>query len=97
MRARLFRLSPRENVLLITTHHTLADGWSQNIMQRELWTVYESLVEGTTPSLQPLAIQYGDFAHWQKQWIESEEVGDHLDFLDQVPRRTASPCWIFSA
>lgn len=80
IRARLFRLGPGEHVLVITTHHILVDGWSQNVIQRDLWAIYDSLVEGRERSLPTLAIQYGDFVHWQQEWLASDAAKEELDF-----------------
>lgn len=79
-RAELFRLQPEEHVLVVTVHHILADGWSQNVLQRELWSVYEALTQGEDPSLPSLAIQYSDFTSWQKEWLASAEAREHLDY-----------------
>ena len=80
MRARLFRLGVQEHALVLTTHHILVDGWSQNVMQRDLWTIYEALGEGLEPSLPPLTIQYGDFAQWQREWLASDNAHKELDY-----------------
>ena len=80
MRARLFRLGREEHVLVITSHHIISDGWSQNVLQRELWTCYEALAQGHEPSLPPLPIQYGDFAHWQQEWIASDGPRNQFEF-----------------
>jgi non-ribosomal peptide synthetase component F/thioesterase domain-containing protein/acyl carrier protein len=80
LRARLFRLDAREHVLVVTIHHILADGWSQSIIQRDLWTAYEALAHGQEPSLPPLAIQYSDFTAWQKDWLLSPESQKHMEF-----------------
>jgi non-ribosomal peptide synthetase component F/thioesterase domain-containing protein len=79
-RARLFRLAPEDHVLVITIHHILADGWSHNVFQRELWTAYEALTENREPELPPLAIQYSDFTTWQREWLASAEAREHLEF-----------------
>ena len=79
-RAKLFRLRPDDHILVVTLHHIIADGWSQNVFQRELWLAYEALSDGKNISLPPLAIQYGDFAVWQKEWLASEQAREHLDF-----------------
>jgi len=80
IRARLFRLGPDEHVLVITTHHILADGWSQNVIQRDLWALYEALSEGHEPSLPALPIQYGDFVHWQQEWLGSNTAREELEY-----------------
>ena len=80
IRARLFRVSSQEHVLVISTHHILVDGWSQNVIQRDLWAIYEALLEGREPALAPLSIQYGDFVHWQQEWLSSDSAREQLDF-----------------
>jgi len=79
-RARLFRLAPEDHVLVVTIHHIVADGWSHNVFQRELWTAYEALRENREPELSPLAIQYSDFTTWQRKWLASAEARQHLEF-----------------
>ncbi|MHB8499327.1 MAG: condensation domain-containing protein [Candidatus Acidiferrales bacterium] len=80
MRTRLFRLGLNEHALVLTTHHILVDGWSQNVIQRDLWTIYEARGEGHEPSLPPLSIQYGDFAQWQREWLASDHAHKELDY-----------------
>jgi non-ribosomal peptide synthetase component F/thioesterase domain-containing protein len=79
-RARLFRLTTEDHVLVVTIHHILADGWSHNVFQRELWSAYEALTENRKPELTPLPIQYSDFTTWQKEWLASAEARAHLEF-----------------
>jgi len=80
LRARLFRLAPQEHVLMLTTHHIIVDGFSQSVIQRDLWTIYEATSKGETPTLPALTIQYGDFAHWQEEWLKSDAAREELDF-----------------
>ncbi|HVO58731.1 MAG TPA: condensation domain-containing protein [Dongiaceae bacterium] len=79
-RARLFRLGPQSHALMTTIHHILADGWSNKILQDDLWNAYHALAAGKEPALAPLSIQYSDFAAWQKDWMESAEAQEHLGF-----------------
>lgn len=79
-RARLFRMDAHDHILIVTLHHIIADGWSQSIFQRELWSTYEALKNNRQPPLQPLDIQYGDFAVWQKAWLASDEAREELTF-----------------
>jgi non-ribosomal peptide synthetase component F/thioesterase domain-containing protein len=79
-RALLCRLSPQEHVLVITIHHILADAWSVQVFQRELWTAYENLQLGKEASFAPLALQYGDFSVWQRDNVASGALTEHLDF-----------------
>ena len=80
-RAKLFRISSEEHVLLTTLHHILCDGWSQRVLQDDLWTLYSEFQEGRGPSqLAPLPIQYGDFTAWQRDWLASSEAQEQLEF-----------------
>lgn len=79
-RACLFCLQPDDFVLLITTHHIIADGWSQRIVQQELWSTYEAMAGGRLPQLAELPIQYADFAAWQRDWLNSPAAGEHLSY-----------------
>lgn len=88
LRARLFRLSPDEHVLMITTHHILSDGWSQTVIQSDLWKIYEAFSESVEPQLAPLAIHYADYVHWQQEWLASEAARDELAFWQ---KKLASP------
>jgi non-ribosomal peptide synthetase component F/thioesterase domain-containing protein len=79
-RARLFRIAPDDHVLVTTIHHILADGWSGGVIQRELWTAYEALLQGREPALAALPIQYSDFVAWEKERSASAEMREHLDY-----------------
>jgi non-ribosomal peptide synthetase component F/thioesterase domain-containing protein len=79
-RACLFRTAPDEHLLLTVIHHILADGWSNKILQDDLWTAYQALSEGREPALPPLTIQFSDFTAWQRDWLDSAEAQQYLDF-----------------
>ena len=68
-RAKLFRLGADDHVLSIVLHHIIADGWSVDILSRELDQFYEAACRGVDPltTLTPLPVQYRDFSVWQQQ------------------------------
>ncbi|HEX2191293.1 MAG TPA: condensation domain-containing protein, partial [Longimicrobiaceae bacterium] len=85
LRATLVRLSDEEHVLLLTMHHIVSDGWSMGVLFRELFTLYESLsrpsgAAGPASPLPPLAVQYADFAVWQRSWLRGEVLRRQLDW-----------------
>jgi thioesterase domain-containing protein/non-ribosomal peptide synthetase component F len=82
LRARLFRLRPEEYVLMLTAHHIIVDGFSQNVIQRDLWAIYEAMSKSEAPSLPPLTIQYGDFVHWQEEWLKSDAAKEELEYWE---------------
>ena len=77
LRCTLLRLAPVDHVFLLTIHHIVADGWSIGILFRELGVLYDNCCSGRPSALPELPMQYGDFAVWQRQWLQ----GDVLDRL----------------
>lgn len=82
-RAKLIQTDSEWFVLLLSMHHMISDGWSIGIVTSELGEIYEALVEGRPHSLAPLAIQYADYACWQRDWMESEEYKSQLAQLKE--------------
>jgi acyl carrier protein len=80
LRAGLVRLAEREHVLVLTMHHIISDGWSQGVLIRELVQLYEALSRGQESPLPGLAIQYADYAHWQRRWLQGEELEKQLGY-----------------
>ncbi|MBI5100065.1 MAG: amino acid adenylation domain-containing protein [Nitrospirae bacterium] len=80
LRATLLRLTPQEHVLLLTVHHIVSDGWSIGILCRELSAFYEAFSKGNPSPLPELPIQYGDFAVWQRTWLQGERLKKQLTF-----------------
>jgi len=74
-RVRLLRLLPREHQALLTFHHIVSDGWSTEVLVREVAALYPAHAAGTAgtagrPSPLPgLPLQYGDYAVWQRRWL----------------------------
>ncbi|MEM9009522.1 MAG: amino acid adenylation domain-containing protein, partial [Cyanobacteria bacterium P01_F01_bin.86] len=66
-RIKLLRLSSTDHLMLLIMHHSIADGWSSNILMRELLALYDAFSTGRPASLPEIPIQYVDFAIWQKQ------------------------------
>jgi amino acid adenylation domain-containing protein len=85
MRAALFRLDALEHVLIINPHHIIADGLSMPPLLQELDAFYEAFRRGSGPPRLPaLAVQYGDFAAWQRQALaEPAAAARQLEYWTQ--------------
>ena len=94
LRARLLRLYPQEHVLLLCVHHMVFDGWSQAIFVKEFVSLYRTLRAGGAPALPELAIQYTDYAIWQRRRLQASAPRD-ADFwrtyLDKAPVLSSLP------
>jgi len=88
IRARLIRLGRLDHVLLIVTHHIASDGWSDGVLFRELAVLYDAFSAGRPSPLPPLAVQYGDFAAWQRRQL----AGGGLDRQLAYWRRQLAGC-----
>ncbi|WPB73717.1 non-ribosomal peptide synthase/polyketide synthase [Archangium violaceum] len=95
LRASLLKLGEREHVLLLTMHHIISDGWSMGVLIREMVALYEALSSGRPSPLPEPALQYADYAAWQRQWLRGEALETQLSYwkqqLDGAPRRLELP------
>ena len=66
-RIQLVRRPGEDNVLLLTLHHIICDGWSINVLQTELSECYAAFRRGDAPLLPELRLHYTDFAYWEQQ------------------------------
>jgi len=80
LRVKLLCLSEIESVVLLTMHHIVSDGWSMGILIRELATLYEAFSRGKPSPLPDLPIQYGDYALWQRQYLQGEVLDSLLSY-----------------
>ena len=101
LRAALLRLAEGEHVLLVTMHHVAADGWSVALLADELRAHYEAPWPAGRPRCRPLAIQYADYAVWQRARGQDEARPPAAGVLEPraggrprrhgAPRRPAAP------
>ena len=80
LRATLVRLAEDEHVLVLVQHHIVSDGWSMQVMVEELIQLYGAHSQGQQAELPALAVQYADYAAWQRQWMEAGERERQLDY-----------------
>jgi amino acid adenylation domain-containing protein len=80
LRAALLRLDTDDYLFLLTLHHIVSDGWSAAVLARELQTLYPAEAAGYRALLPPLPVQYGDFAEWQRQWLQGPVLETQLAY-----------------
>jgi len=78
--ARLLRLGAGRHVLLLNVHHIVCDGWSLRILVDEWLALYHALREGRPSPLPPLALQYADYAHWQRAAMQDDRLDRQLAY-----------------
>ena len=83
-RTTLLHLGAEEHVVLLTLHHIISDGWSMGVLVREIATIYEAYSQDLPSPLSELPIQYADYAHWQRQWLQDDLLESQLSFWRQL-------------
>lgn len=82
-RIQLFRTGTDEYYWYLNFHHTIIDGWSFGVFFKELETAYEAFARQQSPATTELAIQYGDYARHQRDFLTTEKAEEHLAFWRQ--------------
>ncbi len=99
-RAVLVRSGPGESVLLLVVHHVAVDGWSEGPLLRDLSVAYQARRRGEAPGWERLAVQYADYALWQREMLggagdRSGELGRQVQFwqeaLADLPQEVTFP------
>jgi amino acid adenylation domain-containing protein/FkbH-like protein len=80
LRVRLLRMAEQDHVCLLTMHHIVSDGWSMGVLVNEIAALYAAFAAGQASPLAPLEVQYADYAHWQRNWMQGEALAAQLDF-----------------
>ncbi len=83
LRVRLLRLGEEDHIVLLTMHHIIGDDWSTNVLIHEIAVLYDAFSQGRPSPLPELPIQYADFAHWQRNWLQGAVLETQLTYWRQ--------------
>ncbi len=79
-RTSLLRFGEHDHVLLLTMHHIVSDGWSLGLLVKEVEALYTAFSSGRPTPLSELAIQYADYAVWQRQQLQGATLEQQLNY-----------------
>ncbi|MET8507970.1 amino acid adenylation domain-containing protein [Streptomyces sp. NPDC004787] len=95
IRAHLMRVSEQDHLLLLSMHHASMDGFSANLLFEELALLYRALSSDREPDLEPLKVQFADFAAWQHRQLENGEFESEVAYwqaqLADAPQQVQLP------
>ncbi|WP_431877566.1 condensation domain-containing protein [Amycolatopsis sacchari] len=95
LRLKLLRRADDEYVLVLTVHHIAWDGFTFNALSHEISALYREDTTGRPAGLEPLPVQYADFALWQRKTLTDERLAGDLDHwrraLDPMPEPLPLP------
>jgi len=80
LRVSLVTLGKREHMLLVTIHHIIVDGWSMELLLRELSASYRRYVAGEEVSVPALPIHYADYSIWQRERLQGTFLQEQLRY-----------------
>src|SRR5258708_15202176 len=80
LRAQVVKAGEQEHVLLVTMRHIVSDGWSMGVFNRELTALYDDYCQGRENPLKPLAVQYADYALWQREGVQGGVLEKQLEY-----------------
>ncbi len=90
LKTEVINLSPNRSILIFIVHHIISDGWSMEVLSKELVLNYNSLINGEEAILPELSIQYKDYSEWlvggeKQKHLEKEEEFWLNQFNDELP------------
>ncbi|MES2733434.1 MAG: non-ribosomal peptide synthase/polyketide synthase [Bacteroidota bacterium] len=80
LRAQLIRVSENEHILVMVMHHIASDGWSTGILVQELVELYSAYLENRPAQIEPLAIQFADYALWERTYLDGAVLEQKLAY-----------------
>ena len=76
----LIRHDVDEYSVFCTLHHLVSDGWSKGVLVKEISSLYTSFSQAEPSALPEPAIQYADFAAWERQQLQGETLEQELSY-----------------
>lgn len=78
--ASLLQVEDNEYVFYYCMHHIISDGWSMEVLSKDVLRYYESLVENKSIGIKDLRIQYKDYSAWQQSQLDSDKFKEHKNY-----------------
>ena len=79
-RVMIVKTAPLQHTMIFVLHHIVSDGWSSGVIIKDVYEIYNSLLEKKEIELDPLSIQYKDYAEWQQNLLEQEAMELHKKY-----------------
>jgi amino acid adenylation domain-containing protein len=90
LKTELVRLAEREHALLVCVHHSVFDGWSFEVMLRELAELYDAATTGRADRLPELPIQFADYAVWEQERLRGPAMAELVGYWEENLRGVGS-------
>ncbi|MHC2831689.1 amino acid adenylation domain-containing protein [Bacillus sp. F9_6S_D1_P_5] len=91
-RMSLYRLESQKHLLLLCVHHIGCDGWSHQVFMKDLFKIYQAIINSEDPLLLPMPLQYVDFTRWQnEQLINGSMEHQRIYWMEKLEQSIEPP------
>ncbi|MGZ4040918.1 MAG: amino acid adenylation domain-containing protein, partial [Bacteroidia bacterium] len=80
LRAALLQTGDKEYIFYYNMHHIISDGWSMDVLSRDVFSCYAAYTENKEPALKELVIQYKDYSSWQLSQLKEDTIKVHREY-----------------
>ncbi|MGX1850327.1 condensation domain-containing protein [Streptomyces sp. NPDC055299] len=80
VRVTVVRIGEDDHLVCWCMHHAVNDGWAPQIHLQELLEFYTARLENRAPDVEPLPVQYADYARWQRELVADCRLDDELSY-----------------
>ncbi|MEP6805856.1 MAG: condensation domain-containing protein, partial [Flavobacterium sp.] len=77
-------LEESRKVIVYNMYHIISDGWSMNVLVRDVTEFYNAYCENREPNLPVLNIQYKDYAAWQHNEVTNIKVKQQEEYWGKL-------------
>lgn len=91
MQYELIKIDQRQHILLLNVHHIIFDAWSVDVLKKDFLLIYQSIKNNEDYEIEPLDLQYADFANWEKEMLEDASNNKKIDFWKEYLKNPPSP------
>ncbi|MEU4985666.1 condensation domain-containing protein [Streptomyces sp. NPDC021969] len=80
VRVTVVRLGDDDHLVCWCMHHAVNDGWAPQIQKQELLEFYTARLDNRAPDIEPLPVQYADYARWQRELVAGARLEGELSY-----------------
>ncbi|MGP3966665.1 condensation domain-containing protein [Streptomyces sp. 6N223] len=80
VRVTVVRIGDDDHIVCWCMHHAVNDGWAPQIQMRDLLEFYTARLENRAPDVEPLPVQYADYARWQRELMADSRLDGELSY-----------------
>jgi len=77
---KVIKIDENKHIFALVMHHIISDGWSMEVLSKEIIEGYNTLFDHQDFQPARLNIQYRDYAAWQNNLLAGEAIEEHRSY-----------------